>query len=127
VLIFSSPVVYVERAHIAAVALEKRLASVSLFTEFAEAGGLLTYGPNFREVTRRCGVYVGKILNGARPADMPIERPAKFVNKSLTVALAIALGVEPSELTPVTRQMELWPRLLLGEPKNPAEKHDGHQ
>ena len=96
VLIFSSPVVYVERAHIAAVALEKRLPTVSLFTEFAEAGGFLTYGPNFREVTRRCGVYLGKILSGARPAEMPIERPEKFeLVINLKTAKALGLTIPP--------------------------------
>jgi putative ABC transport system substrate-binding protein len=78
VLIFSSPVVFYNRARIAAVAREKRLPTVSLFTEFAEAGGLLTYGPSLRESFRRCGVYVAKVLNGTKPAELPIERPEKF-------------------------------------------------
>ena len=99
VLVFSSPVVYVERARISAAALERRLPSVSLFTEFAEAGGLLTYGPNFREVTRRCGVYVGKILNGAKPADMPIERPETFeLVINLKTARAIGVMIPPAVL-----------------------------
>ena len=99
VLVFSSPVVYVERARISTAALERRLPSVSLFTEFVEAGGLLTYGPNFREVTRRCGVYVGKILNGARPADMPIERPERFeLVINLKTAKALGLTIPPSLL-----------------------------
>jgi len=107
VLIFSSPVVYVERAHIAAVALEKRLPSVSLFTEFAEAGGLLTYGPNFREVTRRCGVYVGKILNGARPAEMPIERPETFeLVINLKTAKALGLTIPQSLLARADQVIE---------------------
>jgi len=99
VLIFSSPVVDVERAHIAAIALEKRLPTVSLFREFAEAGGLLTYGPNLPEVIRRCGVYVGKILNGVRPADIPIERPARFeLVINLKTAKALGLTIPPSLL-----------------------------
>jgi putative ABC transport system substrate-binding protein len=78
VVVFSSPTVFYNVARIASLAREKRLPTVALFTEFAEAGGLLTYGPSLRESFRRCGVYVGKILNGAKPADLPIERPEKF-------------------------------------------------
>ena len=78
VVIFSSPTVYGNVARIATLAREKRLPTVALFSEFAEAGGLLSYGPNLREAFRRCGVYVGKILSGAKPSELPIERPEKF-------------------------------------------------
>jgi putative tryptophan/tyrosine transport system substrate-binding protein len=78
VLVFSSPTVYGHVARIATLAREKRLPTVALFSEFAEAGGLLSYGPSLREAFRRCGVYVGKILNGTKPADLPIELPEKF-------------------------------------------------
>lgn len=78
VVVFSSPTVFYNTARIANLAREKRLPTVALFTEFAEAGGLLSYGPSLRESFRRCGVYVGKILNGTKPADLPIERPEKF-------------------------------------------------
>src|SRR5438552_10043241 len=78
VIIFASPLVFYNSSRIANLAREKRLPTVGLFTEFAEAGGLLTYGPSLREAFRRCGVYVGKILNGAKPADLPIERPERF-------------------------------------------------
>jgi putative ABC transport system substrate-binding protein len=70
--------VFNNRARIAALGREKRLPTVSLFTEFAEAGGLLTYGPSLREAFRRCGVYVAKVLSGAKPAELPIERPERF-------------------------------------------------
>jgi putative ABC transport system substrate-binding protein len=94
VIIFSSPLVFYNTSRIANLALEKRLPTVSLFTEFAEAGGLLTYGPSIREAFRRCGVYVGKILNGAKPADLPIERPEKFelvINAKTAKALGLAI------------------------------------
>jgi ABC-type uncharacterized transport system substrate-binding protein len=45
---------------------------------FAEAGGLVTYGPSFREMARGAGGYVAKILRGASPAQLPVERPTKF-------------------------------------------------
>ena len=92
VLIFSSPVVFYNGPRIATLAREKRLPTVGLFTEFAEAGGLLTYGPSIREASRRCGVYVGKILNGAKPADLPIERPEKF-ELVINMKTAMVLGL----------------------------------
>jgi len=78
VIVLSSPIVFADRARIGTVAVTKGLAAVSLFGEFAEAGGLLSYGPSLTESFRRCGVYVGKILAGAKPGDLPIERPDKF-------------------------------------------------
>ena len=99
VIIFSSPVVFAHRARIAALGREKRLPTVSLFTEFAEAGGLLTYGPSLRESFRRSGAFVGKILNGAKPAELPIERPAKFeLVINLKTAKALGLTLPPSIL-----------------------------
>lgn len=92
VLIFSSPLVFYNRVHLAALARNRRLPSVSLFTEFAEAGGLLTYGPSLREAFRRCGVHVGKILKGAKPGELPIERPETF-ELVINLKTAAALGL----------------------------------
>jgi putative ABC transport system substrate-binding protein len=94
VIVFSSTVVFYNSSRIANLAREKRLPTVGLFTEFAAAGGLLTYGPSLREAFRRCGVYVGKILNGAKPAALPIERPEKFelvINTKTAKALGLAI------------------------------------
>jgi len=97
VLIFSSPIVFDQRARIAALGREKRLPTVSLFTEFAEAGGLLTYGPSLRESFRRSGVFAGKVLSGAKPGDLPIERPEKFeLVINLKTAKALGLTIPPS-------------------------------
>ena len=72
---------------------------MSLFTEFAEAGGLLTYGPSLRESFRRTGIFVGRILNGVKPADLPIERPEKFeLVINLKTAKALGLTIPPSLL-----------------------------
>ena len=42
------------------------------------AGGLISYGPDLPDLFRRCGIYAGRILGGTKPADLPIERPARF-------------------------------------------------
>jgi putative tryptophan/tyrosine transport system substrate-binding protein len=92
VLLLSSPLVFNSRARIAALAVEKRIAAVSMFVEFAEAGGLMAYGPSLRESFRRCGAYAGKILQGAKPGELPIERPERF-NLVINLKTAKALGL----------------------------------
>jgi len=107
VLVFSSPAVFYNNAHVTALAREKRLPTVSLFTEFAEAGGLLTYGPSVRDSFRRAGIYVAKILNGAKPADLPIERPDKFeLAINLKTAKALGLTIPPSLLLQADKVIE---------------------
>lgn len=107
VVLFSSPTVFYNGARIATVAREKRLPTVALFTEFAEAGGLLTYGPSLRESFRRCGVYAGKILNGTKPADLPIERPEKFeLVLNMRTAKALGLTIPDSFLRRADRIIE---------------------
>jgi len=65
-------------------ALSLRHAMPTIFQQrtFVAAGGLLSYGPSLREAFRRCGIYVGKILSGAKVANLPIELPDKFENPS---------------------------------------------
>jgi putative ABC transport system substrate-binding protein len=76
--VLSDPVFTTHRGLIASLALKHRLPVVSGTKESAEAGMLMSYGPSFPESYRRAATYVDKILNGAKPADIPVERSTKF-------------------------------------------------
>jgi putative ABC transport system substrate-binding protein len=107
VLLLSSPLVFAQRAQIGALAIEKRLPTESMFVEFAEAGGLMAYGPSVREMYRRCAIYVGKILQGAQPGVLPVERPERFelvINRK--TAKTLGLTVPPSVLLRADRVIE---------------------
>jgi putative tryptophan/tyrosine transport system substrate-binding protein len=77
-ILLSSPLVFVSSKQIGELAMAKRLPLISLFGEFPKAGGFIAYGPNLGDVFRRCGDYVAKILHGAKPSDLPIQRPERF-------------------------------------------------
>lgn len=82
---------------IATFALEQRLPSVSMWPAFTEVGGLMTYGPDVPSMVKRSAHHVDKILKGAKPADLPMERPTRFefvVN--LKTAKALGLTVPQS-------------------------------
>jgi putative ABC transport system substrate-binding protein len=66
------------RARIVAFAAKSRLPAIFPDRDFAEAGGLMTYGPNLSANFRRAAAFVDKILKGAKPADLPVERPMTF-------------------------------------------------
>lgn len=91
-LVLADPVLYVHAARIADLAAKHRLPAVGAAREFADAGGLMTYGPNYSDAYRRAATYVDKILKGARPADLPVEQPTKF-ELVINAKTARALGV----------------------------------
>jgi putative tryptophan/tyrosine transport system substrate-binding protein len=74
-------------------ALGARLPTMWAQQELVEAGGLMSYGPNFLEQFRRAGDYVDKILRGTKPADIPVEQPVKF-DFVINLIVAKALGVD---------------------------------
>jgi len=87
------------RGQIAEMALRNRLPAVSLQKEYADAGFLLTYGADIRDLYRRTAVYVDKIFKCAKPADLPVEQPTKFeLVINLKTAKGLGVVVPPSLL-----------------------------
>jgi ABC-type uncharacterized transport system substrate-binding protein len=87
------------RARVVALATQHRLPAVFDAREFAEAGGLMTYGPSVPDSYRRAAVYVDKILKGTKPADLPVEQPVKFeLVLNLKTAQALGITMPPSLL-----------------------------
>jgi putative ABC transport system substrate-binding protein len=95
------------RGRIAALALKNRLPTIGARFEYAEAGGLMSYGPDANESYRRAATYVDKILKGAKPGDLPIEQPTTielFINGK--TAKALGLKIPQSLLVMVTKVIE---------------------
>jgi putative tryptophan/tyrosine transport system substrate-binding protein len=99
VLVLSSPVFNSHRTQVVELAAKSRLPTIYYATEWVDDGGLMTYGTNIADLYRRAAVYVDKILKGAKPADLPVERPIKFefiIN--LKAAKQIGLTIPPNVL-----------------------------
>jgi putative ABC transport system substrate-binding protein len=87
------------RMRLIAFSLAARLPTVFRSREFVQAGGLMSYGPNFPALFRRAAEYVDKILRGTKPGDIPVEQPTRFdLVVNLTTAKAIGLMVPQSLL-----------------------------
>jgi putative tryptophan/tyrosine transport system substrate-binding protein len=87
------------RAQIVRLAMKHRLPGVFYWKEFAEAGGLMSYGPNLREMYRRAAWHVDRILKGAKPADLPVEQPTRYeFTINLATAKAFDLAIPQSVL-----------------------------
>ena len=91
-LVLTTPVIFRERSKIAQLALKNRLPTSFAHREHVDAGGLMSYGPNFDDMWRHAAVYVDKILKGAKPADLPVEQPTKF-ELVINLKTAKALGL----------------------------------
>ena len=93
------PLTYRLRREFAALALAQRLPTVGWRREQAEAGILMTYGPNDDDIVRLAAIYVDKVLKGAKPADLPVEQPSKFdLVINLNTAKALGLSIPQSLL-----------------------------
>ena len=99
ILVLPSPLLTSQRTQIVDLAVKSRLPAIYFQTEFVEAGGLMSYGASITDMDRRSATYVDKILKGAKPADLPVERPTKFefvIN--LKTAKALNLTIPQSVL-----------------------------
>jgi len=99
VLICNDPFFGSTRELLAAQAIRHKLPAISFRREFVQTGGLVSYGPNLEEGYRATGVYAGRILAGAKPADLPVTQPTKFeMVVNLKTAKAIGLVISESFL-----------------------------
>jgi ABC-type uncharacterized transport system substrate-binding protein len=91
-LVFPSPMLFTERRRIAELALKHRLPSMAMGTEFVQLGGLMSYGASISDLHYRAAAFVDQILNGAKPADLPVQVPSKF-EFAINLKTAKALGI----------------------------------
>jgi putative ABC transport system substrate-binding protein len=99
VFVVTTAVFFRERLQLSKLAVETRLPAVYALREFAEAGGLMSYGTNLPEMFRRAALYVDRIFKGAKPGDLPMEQPTKFdLVINAKTATALGLTIPPSLL-----------------------------
>src|SRR5262245_7301154 len=91
--VVANPLVLSNVNRINILAVGARLPTSYIAREYIQTGGLLAYGPNFADISRRAGDFFDKILRGAKPADIPVEQPTKF-DLVINLVTAKALGVE---------------------------------
>ena len=94
-LVAADPFFDIQRDRIIAFAAQRRLPTIYQFREFALAGGVMSYGQNFAEIYRQNGLYTVKVLNGAKPADLPVQQVDKFelvINLKAAKAQGIAIS-----------------------------------
>jgi len=97
--VVGDPLIFSNRVRISTLAVGARVPTMYNFREYVQAGGLMSYGPNFPDLFRRAADYVDKILRGSKPADIPVEQPTKFdLVINLTTARALGLTIPPTLL-----------------------------
>jgi len=106
-IVFDDPVLWSHRKQVVALAAKARLPVMYGYSEFVSEGGLISYGPHRPDLYRRTAAYVDKILKGAKPGDLPIERPVRFelfVNQK--TAKVLGIKVPPSILVQADKVIE---------------------
>jgi ABC-type uncharacterized transport system substrate-binding protein len=105
--ILTDPVLSLSRKSIVDAAARRRLPSMTGSRDYPEAGGLMAYGPSYFDLARRSAYFVDKILKGAKPADLPVERATKFeLVINLKTAKALGLTIPPSMLARADQVIE---------------------
>jgi putative ABC transport system substrate-binding protein len=98
-LVIADPLVNDNRGRIVAFAATHRLPAIYPYRTFVDAGGLMSYGADVSDLHRRAATYVDRVLKGAKPAELPIEQPAKFeLVVNLKTAKALGLTIPPALL-----------------------------
>jgi putative ABC transport system substrate-binding protein len=93
-IVLPSPMLFGEHRRIVELATNNRLPGMYQAREFVDGGGLMSYGANLDDLFRRTATYVDKIVKGAKPADLPVERPTKFeLIINLKAATAVGLTI----------------------------------
>jgi ABC-type uncharacterized transport system substrate-binding protein len=107
VTIVSDSVMFAHRTQILELAAKQKLPTMHPQRQWVEDGGLISYGPNFPDLSRRAATYVDKILKGAKPADLPVEQPTKFeLVVNLKTAKALGLTIPQSVLVRADQVIE---------------------
>ena len=103
-VVFDDTAITQHRAHLLKLAAQHALPVASIYKDFAEAGGLLAYGPSLPALYRRAAYYVDRILQGAKPSELPVERPMQFeLVINLKTAKALGLTIPSTVLFQATR------------------------
>jgi ABC-type uncharacterized transport system substrate-binding protein len=106
-LVLPSPILNAHRRVLIKLAASHRLPALYEFKDYAADGGLMSYGPSLPDMYRRAASYVDRILKGAKPADLPVERPTKFeLVINLQTAKALGLTIPPSLLARADQVIE---------------------
>src|SRR5262249_58261107 len=96
-----------ERRHVVGWAASNAIPASFMTRDSVEAGGLISYGPSQRDAYRRAGGYVGRILAGAKPADLPVQLPTKYeLVINVKTANGLGLDVAPTLLGPAAEGID---------------------